>query len=239
MALLALAGCGASVLPSIHSEAERLAVAQRLHAKGDNGDAIELLKTYIANNGGSADVDHAIYLLGACYLSARDWASAANEYERLLRDYPESDSGAAGRFRLGEALFGQAKGPDFDQDYTQKALDAWQQYLRDYPGHWLNPEAERRVLMCRTRLADKIVKTGELYLQLKLPAPARLYFERVTSEFSDTSATPRAQLGLAICDARQGKKPEAIARLKDLETRFTRQPMDERAARERKRLERS
>jgi outer membrane protein assembly factor BamD len=136
-------------------------------------------------------------------------------------------------------MWGQSRGPDFDQDYTQRAIDEWQHYLRDYPGHWLNAEAERRVLQGRSRLADKWVHTGELYLKLNQPKPARLYFTRVAEEFSDTSATPRAQLGLALCDAHDGKRTEAIARLKEVETRYAGQPVAERAARERKRLERS
>src|SRR5215813_4189577 len=118
--LLTLVGCGASVLPSIHSESERLAVARRLHDQGEYTTAIELLKTYVVNNAGSVEVDHAIYLLGHCYLKTKDWVSATGEFERLLRDYPESDSSAAARFGLAEAQFGQARPPDFDQDHTER-----------------------------------------------------------------------------------------------------------------------
>ena len=52
-----LSGCGASTIPAVHSEAERLAVARRLMAKGQWTVAIDLLKTYIENNSGSAEVD--------------------------------------------------------------------------------------------------------------------------------------------------------------------------------------
>ena len=94
-ALLLLAGCGASTLPNVHSETERLSLARRQAAKGDYVDAIELLKTYIDNNAGSVEVDHAVYLLGDCYLHIHDWASAAIQFDRLLREFPESDSSAS------------------------------------------------------------------------------------------------------------------------------------------------
>ena len=115
-----LAGCGASVLPAVHSEAERLTLARRLMQQHHYANAIDLLKGYIDTNAGSADIDAAIYLLGECYLRTKDWALASTEFERLLRDYPESDSGGAASFGLGDALFGQARGPDFDQEETTK-----------------------------------------------------------------------------------------------------------------------
>lgn len=238
LALLLLAGCGAAVLPAIHSEAERLTVARRLHAQGDYPQAIELLKAYALNNAGAADVDEAIYLLGDSYLRAKLWVEATSEFDRLLRDYPESDSGASARFRLGEALFAQSRAADFDQDFTIRALAEWQRYQNDFPGHWLGPEAARRVLDARTRLADKLVRTGALYLKLKLAEPARVYFMRVTTEYPDTSVVAEAELGLAMADALQGRREQAIAQFRRIEERYPGQRVSERAARERKRLER-
>ncbi|MGH7731479.1 MAG: outer membrane protein assembly factor BamD [Candidatus Eiseniibacteriota bacterium] len=236
---LVLAGCGAGVLPAIHSEEERLAVARRLLDQGEYVAASELLKTYIANNAGSADVDQAIYLLGVAHLKAKDWVSAANEFQRLLRDYPESDSSAAARFALAESYFAQSRPPDFDQEYTLKALEEWQRYLQDFPGHWQNALARERILACRTRLADKLMRTGNLYLKLNQPKPARVYFEMVKTDYGDTIWVPEAELGLATCDVKEGRRAEAIARLQAIEARYPGQPVAARAARERKRLERS
>jgi len=240
-ALLALwlAGCGASVLPAVHSEAERLALARRLMQQHHYANAVELLKGYIDTNAGSADIDTAIDLLGECYLRTKDWASASTEFERLLRDYPESDSGGAASFGLGEALFGQARGPDFDQDETSKAVAQWQSYLEKYPGHWLNEEARRRIALARSRLATKLVNAANLYLKLKLPGPASVYFSKVIQEYSDTPLLGEALIGLARTKAMSGKRAEAIQSLKELEAQFPGKPIADRAARERARLERN
>jgi outer membrane protein assembly factor BamD len=232
-----LAGCGASVLPAVHSEAERLSLARRLREQGKYDQSIELLKTYADNNAGAADVDDAIYLLGDSYLKTKGWSEATTEFERLLRDYPESDSSGSARFRLAEALYAQSRPVDFDQEFTLRAIEEWQRYLHDFPGHWLNAEAERRLNDARTRLADKLVRTGSLYLKLNLPEPARAYFTRVTAEYADTATVSEAELGLALADAMQGRRSDAIAQLKSIEQRYPGQPVAERAARERKRLE--
>jgi len=232
-----LAGCAAVSRPSVHSEPERLELARKEAKNRDWLSAIELLKTYIERNAGSAAVDEAIYLLGTCYLKTKDFPNAAVEFERLQRDYPESDSSAAASFRLGEALFGQSRPPDFDQDYTTRALEQWEHYRRDYPDHWLVPEAEQRIAKCRAQLASKLLSTADLYLKLRQVEPARVYYKRIEQEYSDTPMVGDAMIGVARCDALAGRTGEAVAYLKDMEIMFKGQPLGNRAARERSRIE--
>jgi outer membrane protein assembly factor BamD len=234
---LLIAGCGAHVLPEVHNEPERLATARHMIDQHDYSDAAELLKTYIANSGGQAQVDDAVYMLGHCYLEMHEYPLAQGEFERLLRDYPESDSAGAASFRLGEAMLGQTRPRDFDQEFTEKAIDQWNAYLRDYPGHWLNPEAQRRLYIARTRMAHKLVDAANLYMKLKLWRPARTYYERVANDYGDTPAGPDGELGIALVDVKEDRRDEAIERLKAIETRYAGQPVAQRAARERSRLE--
>ncbi len=224
-------------MPAVHSEAERLELGRRALQNRQYAVAIELLKGYVDNNAGGADVDQAIELLGESYLRTKQWGEAQTQFERLLRDYPESDSAGTAALRLGDALWGQARGPDFDQEYTEKALEQWQGYLRSYPGHWLNAEGQQRVQKARARLAEKLADTGILYIKLHRPGPARVYFERVVSEFADTTPAAQAALGLALADALEGKRSEAIAELRDVQSKFPSRPEARRAAQELRRLE--
>lgn len=233
---LTLGGCGASTMPVVRSESERLDVARQMMAKRQWLIASDLLKTFIANNPGHANVDEAIFLLGETYLQLKDWPSAAVEFERLLRDFPESDSSGSASMRLGDALFGQTRPTDFDQEYTRKALEQWQAYLRDHPGHWLNGQAKMKVATARRRLASKLIDTARLYLKQNLYEPSRLYFQRVEREYGDLDIVGDAWIGLAQLDARQGRKDQALASLSRVEERFPGTELAARAARERTRL---
>lgn len=233
-----LAGCGASTVPAVHSEPERLAQGRHALQQREYNVALELLKSYVANNAGGADVDQALELLGESYLRIKEWGEAQSQFERLLRDYPESDSAAAASYHLGMALWGQSRGPVFDQEYTQKALEQWEGYLRAYPGHWQNGEAGTRVQLARERLADKLARSGMLYLKLDCTGPARVYFRRVLDEYPTTAICTDAALGLALADAQDGKRDEALAALRDLKSRFADRPVAARAAKELARLER-
>ncbi|MEO5987634.1 MAG: outer membrane protein assembly factor BamD [Candidatus Eisenbacteria bacterium] len=231
--LMSLVGCGAAVVPQIHNDSERMSVARRMYDKGDYAIAAEILTPYISSAAGSADVDEAIYLLGLSHLKAKDWAGAQADFQRLQRDYPESDSAQSGAFRLGEAYFGQSRGPDFDQEHTLKALEQWMSYRRDFPEHWLASQAQARIAECRARLATKLYRTGDLYVKLKEYEPARTYFKNIMTQYSDTPIYGDAILGMAVADARLGHRDTALVILKSLEEEFAGRPLAERAAKTR------
>ncbi len=231
-----LAGCGASVVPNVHTEPERMAVGRRLLAQGELNGAIQLFKSYIDRNAGASDVDQAVYLLGECYLRQREWNSAQVEFERLLRDYPESDSSGGAAFRLGDALYGQARGPDFDTEYIQKALTQWLTFRATYPGHWRQKDADQRIRNARNLLAGKLMTSARLYSRLHMTEPARIYYQRVLTEYGDLGLAGEADIGLAICDRLDGKKDEAIARLERIIKEHADQPA---AAVARRELERT
>lgn len=238
LALLAfLAGCGASVLPQIHDERGRLDLARRLYDKGDYRLGIDALAPFSTSGSGFADADEAVYLLGLLHLKSKEWPAAQADFERVGREYPESDSAPSAAFRLGEAMWGQARGPDFDQDFTLKALDQWMAYMRDHPGHWLNDQATRKIGEARTRLATKLVRTGDLYVRLRDYQPARNYFTSVVREYSETPVYGDALIGWAVASARLGERDTALVMLRDLEREFAGQPLGLKAAKMRASVE--
>ena len=234
--LVFLAGCAAGTLPSVHSETERLATARALVAKHDYTDAITMLKTYITNNPGSNEVDHAIYLLGECELQSKDYTAAAVDFERLIREFPESDSSGAAAFGMGEAYFGQSRPPDFDQEFTNKAVEQWRRFQSEYPDHWRVSEAEHRIQVARMRLATKLLNNGNLYVKLGQLGPARVYYNKVEEDYSDLPQLAYAWVGLARCDARELRIGDAIEHLRQVETHFKGRPIADFAAHEIARL---
>lgn len=184
-----LAGCGAAVVPQIMNDASRLPLARQLYDKGDYTLAAQVLSSYAQSGAGNADIDEAVYLLGLTYLRQRDWANAQVQFERVLREYPESDSASSASYQLGEALFGQSRKSDFDQEFTLKALGQWQEFEKSWPASPYTSLARERIGECRARLARKLWRTGDLYLKQAYYAPAKLYFRSVIEQYSDTPCT--------------------------------------------------
>ena len=229
-ALALVAGCGGAVLPQIHDESSRMALAQKLYDKGDYALAVEALAPFGTSGSGSVYVDEAAYLLGLCHMRLKDYLAAQGDFERLVRDYPESDSASSAAFRIGEALWGQSRGPDFDQDHTLKALDAFMAFRRDHPDHWLAPAATRRIAEARSKLATKLYRTGDLYVKLKEYESAKRYFRDVLTEYSESPIYGDALIGWAVASARLGQRDTALTVLADLEGEFKGRPLGVKAA---------
>jgi outer membrane protein assembly factor BamD len=234
---LLLAGCGASIAPQIHTDADRVTVARRLYDKGEFALAVETLSGYVTTGSGSADIDAAVYLLGLAYLRQHEYASAQTQFERIQSDYPESDSANAAAFRLGDALLGQSRASDFDQEFTLKALDKWQALEQAAPDDPWAALARTRIAECRSRLARKLWRTGDLYVKLKYYQPAKLYFGSILKDYSDTPVYGDAIIGMAMADARLGRRDSALAVLRGLEKEFAGRALGIRAAEVRARME--
>lgn len=230
VASVLLAGCGAVIMPQIHNDADRVTVARRLLDKGDHAMAVEVLSNYVNTGTGNADIDQALYVLGLSYMGEHEYASAQAQFERLTRDFPESDSAVAGAYRLGQAFFGQSRGPDFDQEFTLRAMNQWEAVVQaDEAGPW-GDLARTRIAECRARLARKLWRTGDVYVKLKLYEPAKVYFGSVIEDYADTPIYGDALIGNAVADARLGRRDSALAVLGRLAKDFEGRPLGLRAS---------
>ncbi|HTR96989.1 MAG TPA: outer membrane protein assembly factor BamD [Candidatus Acidoferrales bacterium] len=234
---IVLAGCGASIAPQIHNDADRVPAARQLYDQHDYSLAIDLLSNYATTGTGNADIDQAVYLLGLAYLGQKEYANAETQFERIAHDYPESDSATAAAFRLGQALYGQSRDYDFDQEFTLRALKQWESFVRDSPDDPWAPEAKQGIANCRERLAAKLWRNGDVYVKLKLYEPARFYFRNVIESYADTPSYGDAVIGLAVADARLGKRDSALTLLGDLENDHKGEPLALRAAAMRAKVE--
>jgi outer membrane assembly lipoprotein YfiO len=225
-----VAGCGASVLPQVRNDGDRVSIARRMYDAGEYTTVVEVLSAYVTTGTGSADIDAAVYLLGLAYLHQKDWVNAQAQFERIARDYPESDSAGAAGYRLGSALFGQSRGPDFDQEYSLKALAQWESVGQADPGSPWAALARTRIAEVRSRLAHKLWRNGDVYLKLKLYEPAKVYFGSILRDYADTPVYGDAVIGDAIADARLGRRDTALAVLGALAKEFEGRPLGLRAA---------
>lgn len=232
-----VAGCGAAVVPQIMNDSERLPLARKLADKGDYTLAAEVLKSYTQSGAGNADIDQAVYLLGVVQLRQKEWVEAQTHFERVLRDYPESDSAASASYRLGEAFFGQSRGSDFDQEFTLKALAQWEEFVKAWPDDPHASRATERIGECRTRLARKLWRSGDIYLKQAHYQPAKVYFRGILDEYADTPVYGDALIGMALADARLGQKDSALTVLRGLETEFAGKPLGAQAAKWRAKVE--
>jgi len=165
---------------------ERFELAKTMFNNKDYIEAKTQFKILTLNNHGVQFIDEAQYLLAECHFNLSEYILASDEYGRLLRFYPRSKWVDDAQYKIAFSNYKLSPKPALDQKYTVKAIESFQSFLEDFPDSELVPEAERLLLICRTKLSEKEYKAGKLYLKLKDREAALVYFTSVIDNYYDT-----------------------------------------------------
>ena len=169
---------------------------------GDYGPAAAGFSRLIDNRPGAALVPAALQKRGVSYANLEQHEKAVADFQRVLTDFPRSESAAQAIYSLQESLAALGRTEEFDealrrfkgQNPNSKATESvefeaakslylaekyplaltrLQSFLTQYPGSALNPDA-------RYFLADSYLKTGD---QVEALAGLRAVVEEGKSEF--------------------------------------------------------
>jgi outer membrane protein assembly factor BamD len=208
---LVLAGCatggGRPLAPA--AGPDQLRVAQLRYDRHEYTGAVELLKGYLQYQSGAGDLDQAHFLLGMSYVQQKDWPMAATEFSEVTTDFADSPRAPDAHYWLAVSYWRQSHGAPYDQDMTRRAIAQVDRFVGRYPDHPKVAEAQAIKRDGRSRLAEKAVRNGLLYLKLRHFTPARYYFQLVQKDFADTPWTEQARVGEAEALLGLGQKDAA------------------------------
>jgi outer membrane assembly lipoprotein YfiO len=203
--------------------------AERLFRQGRYLQAVEALDAYRTEHPGSDRIDDAIFLLGMAHQKQGEDLLARDEFDRLLRDYPQSGHREEAQYERALAWLADSRGPALDPEPTEEALSAFRAYLRLYPDGVHRADAEQFEAKCLDRLALKACLNGKTYLKAKHGEAAKIYFEKSLSIRPGSTCAGDAMLGLARAHRLRGDaaaERAAWQQLLDFATpeRMTREP---------------
>ena len=161
--------------------------------------------------------DDALFFLAESYFLNKDYDLALVEFEKLVSRMGFSPYIEKSRWRICETLL--LLSPNFyhDQDSSKKAISQIQEFLDDFPNSEFSKDADKLINELRTRLAEKNMETGKLYVKLKAYDSAIVSYKIVINEFYDTKFFNEANMEIIRCLALQKKSDEAKQFLTDLE----------------------
>ena len=157
----------------------------------------------------------ALYYLGMSYIKEKDYALASAQLDRLLRDFPTSPLQPDALVDLARCDDLQSHTAALDQTETERALQRYNQFVDQYPGHARVPEAKARIQVLRDRLAEKLLRSGRLYSKLGREKAAEFYLRRVVSEYPESKWVKEASALLTVVLAKQAKKDAEERRKND------------------------
>lgn len=182
--------------------------------RGKYFEAVEKFQILVYNFPGATFIDTAQYYLGQSYFLNKEHELAAVEFERLVSNYPQSHYYDDAQYMTGICFFENTPGHfGLDQEDLKLAIASMNNFILDNPESDLIPQAEQVVLDARTKLARKDYESGVLYTRIYDLRAARIYFQLVIDEYTDTPYAGKALFRLAEIDYKEKEYQVASDRL--------------------------
>jgi outer membrane protein assembly factor BamD len=214
-------GCHSSNVVENLSAEDRYKLAKAKFDDGNYLDAIEDFRVITLQYPGSRVADSAQFFLAQSYFHRDQFILAASEYETLVRSMSVSPLVPEARFQIGMCYYELSPSSDLDQQYTYKALDAFQSFIEYHPTDALVPQAEEKIRELNTKLAEKEYNSGKIYMKMEYYGAAERQFQFVLEKYHDTDYAPPALIGEVEALIARQKYSEAK---KEIDKFFVRYP---------------
>jgi outer membrane protein assembly factor BamD len=214
-------GCHSSNVVENLSAEDRYQLAKAKFDDGNYLDAIEDFRVITLQYPGGRVADSAQFFLAQSYFHRDQFILAASEYETLVRSMSASPMVPEARFQVGMCYFELSPSSDLDQQYTYKALDAFQTFIEYHPTNALVPQAEEKIRELNTKLAEKEYNSGKIYMKMEYYGAAERQFQFVLEKYHDTDYAPPALIGEVEALIARKKYSEAK---KEIDKFFVRYP---------------
>ncbi|MFO7809859.1 MAG: outer membrane protein assembly factor BamD [Candidatus Delongbacteria bacterium] len=195
--LLVLMSCSKDVIIEEAGFEKSFSIAKKKYNNNNFREAIDDLNVIMLNYGGVAGIDSVQYMIGESHYRLSEFYSASYEFVRLTEMYPESYLVEDAYFMDAESYYNLSPRYALDQTDTHKAISKYQLYLDLFPKGKKVKLAEQRISELREKLARKEYEAAMLYLNLRQPRAAKIYFSEVINNFYDTSYYVNSLKGIA------------------------------------------
>ncbi len=211
LATLCMIGCGSSRpgiegLPGPEGDFSR---AKRAFDGRSWIRAVELLSAFVDAHPGSNQLDQALLMLGIAHQHTGENLLAIGDFERLIRDFPQSTSREDAEYERAHSYLLDSPSPPYDPESTETALTLLRAYLTEYPAGTYAEAAQRGIDVCLEKLATKAFLNGQTYLRLQRYAAAAIYFEKALQTKPDFRRAGEAMILLAKVREKLGDRDRA------------------------------
>ena len=142
------------------------------------------------------------------YYLQESYAEAALAYEAFRDLHPKHEKVPYAMFRAAKSYYNDAPGTVArDLSTVQKALDAYNEFLKRFPQAPEAAEARKDLAECRRLLAEKELYIGDFYFKRDFYDSAKPRYQKILNLYPETEAAKQAQEKLAKIDEKaQAKK---------------------------------
>ncbi len=141
---------------------------------------------------------HVIMKRAETFFEEAAYPEAIVEYQHFLDMHRAHILAPYAQYKLGESHFNMATSVDRDPEPIQRAQDAFEKLLTNYPGSKHEPDALAKIRECRNWLAQMNFFVGRFYYRRGAFLAAAHRFEAILQEGPGLEVAPEALYHLAL-----------------------------------------
>jgi len=230
--IVGVLGCGGRVSMAALDARELFELGMEKYENRKQLDAIEAFQTVIFNFPGESMVDTAQYYLAMTYFDRHDYVLAKVEFNRLLLNYPASSFAPQAQLMRAVCFYkGTPEHYGLDQTDLYTAIQQFNDFLIDYPESDATEDAQAYMVEARSRLARKLFESGIVYTRIADYRAARVYFQQVIDNYTDTDYAANATFEMADTYFHSHDWDEAHERFENFRTVYPNHERADEAAR--------
>lgn len=194
-AALLLAACGSSDVTENPGASERFRLGMMEYEDEDYLEALNHFEVIRLQYPGSSVADSARYYTGMSRYHREEYLLASYEFNKLIQGSRRGALAPDAYYMFSQCYYEMSPKVQLDQTNTQRAIDALQSFVEQYPNHPKAPTVERQVLELVNKLAEKEYETAILYEKMENRHAALIYFSTIVDRYYNTYLVDDALAG--------------------------------------------
>ncbi len=204
LALIAVSGLGACASKDPSDLAFEEIPAEKLYAEGlvamETGDrkgAKKKFEELDRQHPYSNYARRSMILTAYTHYKSGQFTECISAAQRFLTLFPGDEDVPYAYYLIGQSYFKQIPDVTRDQEMTQKALQAMNELVQNYPDSEYTSDARRKIRVTMDQLAGKEMQVGRYYLERKEYIAAINRFKVVVTDYQTTRQVEEALMRLA------------------------------------------
>ena len=149
--------------------------------------AIEILTKVVENSTYGVLASKAEYKLGLVLKGLERYYEAEDAFNKVLTNYPDSEWADPAKFQIATCRAAVSRGPDYDQGAMQEAKQKFEEFVKEHPDAVLSKDAEQNINTLKEKEAAASYNIAIFYEKQEAYKSARIYYENVVNNYSDTA----------------------------------------------------
>lgn len=174
--------------------------------------AVEIFQKVVDNFPFGDLADQAQLRIGIANEKMSQFPEAIEAYKKLLKVYTTSSIRDEAKYRIGLCAYKQSKGSAYDQDATDKALEVFKEFCREYPQSKRLGEVKAKLSELNSRKAQGLFQIAAYYHKIGDLVSAEVYYRQVVELFPDSEQAKISKSKIQTLDKNLQKQKENHAK---------------------------